>query len=179
MLSLTRTLLALAAFTTLTTAAPSSPSPATSPPAALTKRADYHPVDALGLADYCNEAVPRYTYGPNAPLVTDCQAIPVANPGLGYWAVSGAEQTAKGAERWVRLAASGTCAFEVRMDPEATDVAGDFRFGTNDLGFYIRSHAGQGDAQDGRLEVRAGVWCHTTRAAGGKMVEVNWRVVHA
>ena len=165
--SLAKLLLALAATaTTLTLAAPTTAHD-------ITKRADYHPSPATE-NDYCGEAVPRFLTDDASPLASDCAAIYKAHPGPGYWLVSPSETKAN-PDGWVRLGASGSCAFEVRLDQE--EVV-EYRFGTNDLGFYIKSHATEGQGQDGRVEVRSGVWCNR-HGYEGQRVGVVWRVVHA
>ncbi|KAK4034471.1 hypothetical protein C8A01DRAFT_18714, partial [Parachaetomium inaequale] len=128
--------------------------------------------------DYCGEAVPSYTFGPSAPLAADCAALYQANPGPGYWLVPAAETNAKDAtsDRWTRLAVSGTCAFEVRLSRDNKEGVVDYRFGTNDVRFYIRAHASEGNAEEGRVAVRSGVWC---RRVEGTQARVDWRVVLA
>jgi hypothetical protein len=166
--SLAKLLLALAATaTTLTLAAPTTTSHD------ITKRATYHPSPATE-NDYCGEAVPTFLTDASSPLASDCAAIYKAHPGPGYWLVSPAETKAN-PEGWVRLGASGSCAFEVRLDQK--EVV-EYRFGTNDLGFYIKSHATEGQGKDGKVEVRSGVWCRRHGFAGPRG-GVAWRVVHA
>jgi len=168
-----KTLLLTLASLTLPTAL-AAPSTTSSP---LSKRATYHPSSPPERDDYCGEAVPTYTYGSSAPLATDCEAMPPLYPGPGYWTVSTAETNAA-PDRWVRLVASGTCAFEVRWN-SATAPVQDYRFGSNDLGFYVRSHASRYQAQDGRVSVKSGVWCSRNGTAEGGMASLDWRVVHS
>ena len=79
----------------------------------------------------------------------------------------------------MRLAASGSCAFDVRLAGNAGGVV-DYRFGTNDLRFYIRGHASPSQAQDGRVSVSSGVYCRRLGVNdNGGMVFVDWRVVHS
>ncbi|KAK4096348.1 hypothetical protein N658DRAFT_501686 [Parathielavia hyrcaniae] len=174
--SLTNLVLALAALTsTYTLAAPATLTTTNTQPA-LSKRFSYHPSLPGERDDYCGEANPQYSYGPSTPLAADCQATYQPYPGPGYWLVSAGETNAA-TDQWVRLAASGTCAFEVRLsEPGANQPQVDFRFGTNDLRFYTKGHASEWYAQDGRVSVRSGVWCSSP--ADG-MVTVHWRIVHA
>ncbi|KAL2257196.1 hypothetical protein VTK26DRAFT_524 [Humicola hyalothermophila] len=170
--------LALSALRPLAAAAPS-----TSPASALAKRADYHPVSSKGEADYCGEAVPGYTTNEHSPLAADCQQIARDHPGPGYWRVGAAETAAAGRDGWVRLAQSGSCAFEVNLDLyyDGQEVV-DYKFGTNDLGFYIRSHANPNEPKlPGRVEVHSSVYCSTSRQKDeeGQMVFVFWRVTRA
>jgi hypothetical protein len=141
----------------------------------LAKRVEYHPAGG-GEDDYCGEANPQYTYGSSAPLASDCKAMYQAHPGPGYWAISAGE-TDYNSDKWARLAASGTCAFEVRLSHEQENNKVDFRFGTNDLSFYVRAHAKESQAKDGRVSVMSGVWC-SRKPADGK-VAVDWRIVHS
>ena len=94
--SLTKTILAIAAFSPLALAAPSSTT--------LTKRADYHPTTDANQADYCGEAVDRYSTNDNSPLASDCQQIARDHPGPGYWLITSAETAAVGKDGFVRLA---------------------------------------------------------------------------
>ncbi|KAL2193343.1 hypothetical protein P885DRAFT_45774 [Corynascus similis CBS 632.67] len=179
--SLKTLFLSLVAMTTntITTAfaAPINP-----PFSVLAKRAEYHPASALRDDDYCGEAVPRYTYGSSAPKVADCQALDDVHPGPGYWLVTAAETRAKeasGEDRWTRLAVSGTCVFEVRLGyHQSDDELGvvDYRFGTNDVRFYVRAHATDAAARDGRVGVSSGVWCRRGNVQG--QVTVEFRIVH-
>ncbi|KAH6842317.1 hypothetical protein B0I37DRAFT_381664 [Chaetomium sp. MPI-CAGE-AT-0009] len=162
----------LLALTTLTaTIAAPTTTPSNPTTALISKRATYHPSTSTE-DDYCGEANPQYTHGSTNPLAADCAALYEAHPGPGYWLVPAAETRAaqdSGADRWTRLAASGSCAFEVRLSRD-NDGAGepgvvDYRFGTNDLRFYVRAHAGEGQAEGGRVE--------------GVQVRVDWRVVSA
>ncbi|AEO64712.1 1784e81b-ecdc-4233-989d-25db7792550f [Thermothielavioides terrestris] len=175
---ITTLLLVLAASFTL--AAPTA-SPAS--PALLSKRATYHttnrPTDYRD--DYCGEATPVFTTPSNAPLVSDCLAIAAAYPGSGYWIVAAGETAASADSRWVTLAAHGSCAFQTRWAYD-NDAAGraapeDYRFGTNDLRFYVTQyytqHADQ--AVDGRLQAAAEVQCYT----GSEIAFVEWRVASA
>lgn len=172
--SLKALLITLASFA-LPTALAAPITPSTAAPA-LSKRATYHPSSPPERDDYCGEAVPTYTYGPSAPLAADCQGMPQAYPGPGYWTVSAAETNAA-PDGWIRLVASGTCAFEVRWS--WTGAAQDYRFGTNDLGFYVRGHANQAEAQDGRVSVKSGVYCSRDGTAEGGMIGLEWRVIHS
>lgn len=181
MLFPTNLLVALAAFTTTTTlAAPTSSDTSThqtTPQPVLNKRADYHAVSVLGDSDYCGEASPHYSFGDTAPLAADCTALYQANAGPGYWQISPAE-TSSAPDRWVRLAASGTCAFEVRQSPDGGAETVEYRFGTNDVRFYIRSHASEYEAKDGRVAANAVVACRLEGIPRGS-ARVDWRVVHA
>ena len=151
----------------------------TTPSSPLAKRAVYYSAAEYD-ADYCGEAVPTYTYGSNTPLVADCAVIYQNNPGPGYWAISAAETNASADDRWVRLAASGTCAFEVRLSSVSHPVAVDYRFGTNDVKFYIQGHATASQAQNGRLSVQSGVYCRRLGLYdNGGMVTAAWRIVHS
>lgn len=164
MLSLNTKFLALAALATTALSAPTTP---------LSARADYSPVTD---DDYCGEAaVLHYSYGNSAPLSSDCTKLYQSNPGPGRWAISTAETQSRkaSADGWTRLAASGTCAFEVRL--AQPDVV-DYQFGTNDLRFYVRGYAGEGQAQDGRVSASSTVLCG--RDQGGQAA-VEWRVAHA
>ena len=130
--------------------------------------------------DFCGEATPAYLFGPEQALATDCIQITKDHPGPGYWTIPASVTQAAGAERWVRLAASGTCAFEIRQ--ALHEAVTDYNFGTNDLGFYIRSHAAPYLAQDGRLGVFGTVYCR--RFLNGdesqiKLGDVDWRVTHS
>jgi hypothetical protein len=172
--SLTKLVLALGALTTAL-AAPASFHTSSQPTTTLAKRFEYHPAGG-GEDDYCGEANPQYSYGSSAPLAADCRAMYQAHPGPGYWAISAGE-TDYNADRWARLAASGTCAFEVRLSHEQENNKVDFRFGTNDLSFYVKAHAKESQAKDGRVSVMSGVWC-SRKPADGK-VAVDWRIVHS
>ncbi len=154
--------------------------PTTRPVSPLTKRAVYHSTSGAD-DDYCGEANPQYSTGSTSPLVADCAAIYQNNPGPGYWAISAAETTASTNDRWVRLAASGTCAFEVRLRPSNNGgVPQDYRFGTNDVRFYIQSHASASQAQNGRVSVESPVYCRRLGINdNGGMVFVDWRVTRA
>ncbi|KAK4133905.1 hypothetical protein BT67DRAFT_477604 [Trichocladium antarcticum] len=171
--------LALAALATTTLA---TPTPADYHHTAThSKRVTYHPSDRH---DYCGEvAVARYTYGPAAPLITDCQAIPRAHPGPGYWSITPADTLAAGGDRWVRLATSGTCAFEVRAERRTGQGDKDlfeWNFGTNDLNFYSgRVGWGKEGKGDGREAVASTVGCITTRVGEGRWVDVGWRTTLA
>ncbi|KAK4154066.1 hypothetical protein C8A00DRAFT_14795 [Chaetomidium leptoderma] len=187
----TNLLLALAA-TALTIIIPptlSAPTTTTTTtPQQITKRAtaaSYHPAPPPE-NDYCIEGSPvTQTYGPSAPLAADCTTLYQANPGPGYWQMS-STQTG-----WTRLAASGTCAIEVRLSSSSTTSAstssgdqggGEYRFGTNDVRFFIRANAGAAQAREGRVGVSSGVWCRRQQQAaggGGGLVGVDWRVVHS
>ncbi|KAL2172354.1 hypothetical protein VTG60DRAFT_6193 [Thermothelomyces hinnuleus] len=178
-------LLALATLTATgitTAAAPTGSGP-------LTRRADYHPSSAPQEDDYCGEAVPRYSHGPSAPLVADCRALPDAHPGPGYWLVTAGETESREAaaaagadDRWTRLAASGTCAVEVRLSHQNDAARGgpgvvDYRFGTNDLRFYVRAHLTDANARDGRAGISSGVWCRRGDVQG--QVVIDFRFVSA
>ncbi|KAK3291541.1 uncharacterized protein B0H64DRAFT_409243 [Chaetomium fimeti] len=173
--------LLLAGLTTLTATTLAAPTTTPNPTTALiSKRATYHPSESAE-NDYCGEANPRATSGDDRPLVDDCTALRAAHEASGYWLVTAAETRAaqdSGAERWTRLDEKGTCAFEVRLstdnDGEGEPGVVDYRFGTNDLRFYISAHAGKGNAVDGRVGVSSGVWC---RRVEGEQVRVDWRVV--
>ncbi|KAH6617536.1 hypothetical protein F5144DRAFT_499149 [Chaetomium tenue] len=171
----------LTTLTTLTTTTFAAPTTTPNTPATLlSKRADYQ---SSTDDDYCGEANPQYTYGSNTPLAADCKSLYEANAGPGYWSVSAAETRSldSSADRWTRLAAQGSCAFEVRLsrenDGEGKAGLVEYRFGTNDVAFYIKSHAGSGAARDGRVGVSSGVWCR--REKGEAQVRVDWRVVKA
>lgn len=178
--------LLLAGLTTLTATTLAAPTttPHLTTLTTISKRAEYHPSPATE-NDYCGEANPQLTYGDNTPLAADCKALYEANSGPGYWTVSAAEtralDNAGGADRWTRLAAQGSCAFEVRLSRE-NDGAGkpglvDYRFGTNDMAFYIKAHASEGAAKGGRIAARSGVWCR--REQGQAQVRLDWRIVRA
>ncbi|KAK4120102.1 hypothetical protein N657DRAFT_649449 [Parathielavia appendiculata] len=176
--SLTKLVLALAVLTTTTTlAAPASLTTTTTTTTPhqprLSKRLEYQPSSGAE-DDYCGEANPQYTYGPSAPLASDCKAMYEAHPGPGYWLISASETDNN---NWARLAASGSCAFEVRLGSDNRGGKVDFRFGTNDVRFYTRSHAGASQARDGRVSVESPVWCSRKPADG--MVAVDWRVAHS
>ena len=154
--------------------------PTTTPASPLTKRAVYHSAGG-GDDDYCGEANPQYSTTSTSPLAADCAGIYQNNPGPGYWAIAAAETTASTDDRWVRLAASGTCALEVRFRPSNNGgVPQDYRFGTNDARFYIQSHASASQSQNGRVSVWSPVYCRRlgyNDNAG--MVFVDWRVTNA
>jgi hypothetical protein len=165
--------------TTTTLAAPAAtfhavtPNPAASL-AGLSKRATFY---SNNDDDYCGEGSPTYYTDASAPLAADCKALVAANAGPGYWVVSAAETTAEGPEAWIRLAASGTCAVDVQWS-DGNRFFGiglqDYRFGTNDLQFYVNSYALENVA-DGRVGVQPdSVYCYS----GTQMVYVNWRVAH-
>lgn len=180
--SLTNTiLLALAACTPFALAAPSFHT--STEPTTLAKRADYYPVTALGYADYCGEADENYKTNDNSPLIADCQQIPKDHPGYGYWLITVAETNALGSNGWVRLAQSGTCAFEVAwVFSNSNGEVVDYKFGTNDLGFYIRSYAHENNPNyPGKVEMGYSVACGTTRVPGeqGSLVFLRWRMTRA
>lgn len=172
------TTLLLALTARLTLAAPTTtPNPLT----ILTTRATYQP-GAPSEDDYCGEAVPSYWYTDSAPLMSDCLAIPAAHPGPGYWTVSADDTNASSDLRFVRIATSGTCAFEVRWAYDNDDQnpplpVQAYRFGTNDLQFYINSYYAQGSDQsvNGRLECAGNVECWT----GSVMGVIGWRLIGA
>jgi hypothetical protein len=181
--SLTSTLVVLLtlSLSPTTLAAPAPSSPATR--GLLSQRAVFTAAFSPGTYikdDYCGEANPSYASSPSAsPLATDCVALYNANPGPGYWTVSSAD-TAKGKDGWVRLGQSGSCAFEVRWSSSGNEKQpqGEYKFGTNDLRFYVRTHverAAEGEKVDGRVGVSSTVWCDTGRGMGF----VDWRVVLA
>ncbi|KAL2186895.1 hypothetical protein L209DRAFT_763927 [Thermothelomyces heterothallicus CBS 203.75] len=114
----------------------------------LTRRANYHSSSAPQEDDYCGEAVPRYSHGPSAPLVADCRAL-------------------------------GTCAVEVRLSHQNDAARGgpavvDYRFGTNDLRFYVRAHLTDANARDGRAGVSSGVWCRRGDVQGQMLVDFRF-----
>jgi hypothetical protein len=174
----------LATLTTTTLAAPTTiPNPTIL--TTVSKRAEYHPSPQTE-NDYCGEAATVHvTHGDNTPFAKDCRALYEAHKGPGYWTVSAAEtralDDAAGADRWTRLAAQGSCAFEVRLSREndSPGKAGlvDYRFGTNDMAFYIKAHASESVAKAGRIGVRSGVWCR--REKGQAQVRLDWRIVIA
>ncbi|KAK4240093.1 hypothetical protein C8A03DRAFT_13566 [Achaetomium macrosporum] len=150
------------------------------------KRAVYTTASSPGTYtkdDYCGEANPAYTSSPStSPLATDCVALYNAHPGPGYWTISSADTAAsegEGRDGWVRLGQSGSCAFEVRWSSgngNGDGEVGEYKFGTNDLRFYIRAHverATEGEKVDGRVGVSSTVWCDT----GSGMGFVDWRVI--
>ncbi|GAB1319721.1 hypothetical protein MFIFM68171_09931 [Madurella fahalii] len=148
------------------------------------KRAAYTSVSILFDATYCSEADPDYSYGPDQPLAADCQALasrwPSGSGGqtsvLGYWSVAAGEMAAA-PERWVRLAQQGSCALDVRLSRESHPaVDRGFRFGTNDLGYYLRRHASEGVAQDGRVGAWSPVICRS-EGQGQPALRVQWRIV--
>ncbi|KAK3305187.1 uncharacterized protein B0T15DRAFT_531572 [Chaetomium strumarium] len=187
--SLTRTLLRLLltlSLTPTTLAAPTTPSSLTTRnllshrAVVFTQASSSSPDGTYIKDDYCGEAKPSYTTttttsSSSSPLAADCVALYNANPGPGYWTISTA---AKGGEDgWVRLGQSGSCAFEVRWNENGEGV-GEYKFGTNDLRFYIRAYverAPQGQVVEGRVGVSSTVWCDTGRGMGF----VDWRVVLA
>ncbi len=177
MLSLKALLFTLSAALTLpaTLAAPT-----TTPASSLTKRVVYHPASGAD-DDYCGESNPQYTTTSTSPLAADCAVIYQNNPGPGYWTISAAETTASTNDRWVRLAASGTCAFEVRLRPSNNGgVSEDYRFGTNDVRYYLQGDATASHSQNGRVSVESPVYCRRLGINdNGGMVFVDWRVTNA
>ncbi|KAK3899269.1 hypothetical protein C8A05DRAFT_37122 [Staphylotrichum tortipilum] len=180
--SLSTLLLTLGAAA-LTLAAPSPNPPSTlktspSTPFTLSKRTIAY--QSSNDCDYCGEAVPQYTFDAAQPLAADCVQITKDHPGPGFWTIPTSATLAAGPERWVTLAASGTCAFQVQQDLWETEVV-EYQFGTNDLGFYVRSHASTYQAQDGRVGVTSSVYCR--RYLGGdptksRLGYLDWRVAH-
>lgn len=169
---LTKLLLVMAATVTAIFAAPTTFQETNPSLPVLIKRADYHPSPSSE-DDYCGEANPQYLTDQSSPLASDCAAIYKAHPGPGYWIISAAETNSK-PEPWVRLASSGSCAFEVRLGQQTVV---EYRFGTNDVKFYISSHATETQGKDEKVEVRSGVWCNR-HGVKNERVSVDWRVVH-
>ncbi|KAK4213898.1 hypothetical protein QBC37DRAFT_163261 [Rhypophila decipiens] len=159
------------AFTALSfdTRAPSSD---VTSPSQLTKRLTYNGNAGVGNDYYCGEVAGVVeSFGPDAPLASDCLAIRARYPDTvrGYWTISVADQnSAPGG--WITLAKQGTCAFKVRLEDGQTPR--DFRVGTNDVWFYT-GYARSSQGTPGRYQGISDVGCNWQRV----ITTVRWGIV--
>ena len=137
--------------------------------AANNKRSNFT-AGGQSINDYCGETTVSESFGPDAPLASDCDALAAAmtaRPGVFTLEPS----DFAGEDGWATVVSQGTCAFAVQFQERANTTKA--LLGTNDIRFYVDTYAR--DAQDGRIQATGPIACFN----GDEIVDLNWAMTHS
>lgn len=119
----------------------------------------YNGTAAPGWDNYCGEsAVVTESWGDDKPLASDCRIIAsrYRDPVRGFWTITPADIAAAPADGFITLDKQGTCAFKVRLDYPTPAIT--YRFGSNDIRFYITMYTG--NEKNGHYSGVSGAACN-------------------
>lgn len=135
----------------------------------LSKRLAFTPGNVSNY-DYCSETDPNESFGSDAPLAKDCEAIKThMEQGDGYYTV--APKDFKKSTGWATIASSGTCSFAIQFQNPADTK--QVVIGTNDVHFYIQGYVG--DAQNGKIKAIGTISCNNDQ----KLLFLFWGMIHS
>lgn len=120
--------------------------------------------------DYCSETDPTETFGSDAPLAADCEAIKKHMKTIdGHYTVSPGDFNPS--TGWATIASSGTCSFAIKFQ-----LAADTKtvvIGTNDVHFYLQGYLR--DAQNGRINAVGTISCNNN----SELLFLYWGMIHS
>jgi hypothetical protein len=120
--------------------------------------------------DYCSETDPTETFGSDAPLAADCDAIREHMETIdGYFTVSPGDFNPS--TGWATIASSGTCSFGIKFQLPADTK--QVVIGTNDVHFYIEGYLP--DAQNGKIKAIGTISCNNNL----QLLYLYWGMIHS
>ncbi|OIW26232.1 hypothetical protein CONLIGDRAFT_646417 [Coniochaeta ligniaria NRRL 30616] len=120
--------------------------------------------------DYCSETDPTETFGADAPLAADCDAIRKHMETIdGYYTVSPSDFNPS--TGWATIASSGTCSFAIKFQLSADTKK--VVIGTNDVHFYLQGYLR--DAQNGRIQAVGTISCNNNL----ELLFLYWGMIHS
>lgn len=124
-----------------------------------------------GQVEYCGESDPTESFGEEAPLQADCDAIgrSAAEGTPGFYTLR--PEDFDPATGWCKIATKGTCSFAVRF--QVASQRQTAWIGTQDVHFYIQRYVL--DAKDGRIGAVGTMACYN--GTPGKIIYLEWGLI--
>lgn len=136
------------------------------------KRVDWQDLGTSApLQDFCwDESIAKFTFGPSAPLASDCQKIVDHYANIrGKWTFHPSDFEG---DKVVPLVKVDDCQFQVSLSGE---MGQKVFFGDNDLRYYVSNQLKY--AEDGRVQAEDDMACYVEDEK--KYVQLHWELVKA